>query len=242
MRISPKFILIITIAIAVVATGLLIYNNMNEQEEEVEVIEEPEYDFSLENNVIIIDAGHGGFDDGTTGVSTGRAEKEVNLEIAYKLKEELETEGFEIVMTRETDDAIAETKEEDMAKREQIILDTVPYLFISIHQNFYEGGESAYGPQVFYAYQGTESKKMATSIQEELNTQLQIADPRMALDEPYQLLKVGGNMSVLIECGFFSNPEEEQKLQTDEYQDMIVEATVDGIANYIMQNEVQTQE
>lgn len=188
---------------------------------------------SLAGKRIIVDAGHGGSDAGCTGVD-GRLEKEVNLEIAERLKSALEAEGVEVIMTRETDDAIAPTKEEDMAERVRIIETSNADAFVSIHQNEYEGDDARTmtGPQVFYAYQGTKGKKLAVAIQDMLNGTLEVDSPRMALDVPYDLLKPGTQPSCTVECGFFSNPEEEQLLQTEEYQEQLAGIITDGIKLY----------
>lgn len=185
----------------------------------------------LGGRTIIVDAGHGGSDRGCTGDS-GRVEKEVNLEIAQRLREHLEHEGVSVIMTRETDDALAPTKEADMAQRVRIIEESDADAFISIHQNQFPEDSTVAGPQVFYAYQGTEGKKLATAIQETLNAHLEPASPRMALDVPYDLLQPGDQPSCTVECGFFSNPDEEELLQTAEYQERLADAIVDGICLY----------
>lgn len=192
-------------------------------------------EISLQGKKIIVDAGHGGPDCGCTGVS-GRLEKEVNLEIAQCLQKRLEEEGVTVIMTRETDDAIAPTKEEDMAKRAKIIETSRADAFISIHQNEFQDSTVA-GPQVFYAYQGTPGKKLACAVQDMLNEVLQPEVPRMALDVPYDLLQPGGQPSCTVECGFFSNPEEEALLQTAEYQDKLADCITDGIKLYYQRAE-----
>ncbi|MEA5004095.1 MAG: N-acetylmuramoyl-L-alanine amidase, partial [Christensenella sp.] len=184
---------------------------------------------------IIIDAGHGGADVGTTGVSTGRQEKEVNLEIAKKLQNILEGKGYEVIMTRTTDDMIASTKEEDMRKREDIIKDADADMFVSIHQNFFEKDEDVSGPQVFYRDQTAKGYELAQYMQEELNGRLEINVPRDVNAGDYQLLRPGEQASVIVECGFFSNPQEEQKLQEDGYQQAIVEAVDAGIGRYFLE-------
>lgn len=186
---------------------------------------------SLAGRRIIVDAGHGGSDHGCTGVS-GRLEKEVNLEIAKVLQSRLEEEGVTVIMTRETDDAIAPTKEEDMAERARIIRDSHADAFVSIHQNQFPEDSTVCGPQVFYAYQGTAGKKLAVAVQEMLNGRLEFESPRMALDVPYDLLQPGEQPSCTVECGFFSNPEEEALLQTPEYQKTLAICITDGIKLY----------
>lgn len=182
---------------------------------------------------IIVDAGHGGCDVGTTGVSTGRLEKEVNLEIAEKLQAVLEGKGYGVIMTRETDDMIAPTKEEDMHKRESIIMDSHADLFVSIHQNFFDKDPAVRGPQVFYRNTAAKGYVLAQYVQEELDGQLGISDPRDVNAGDYQLLRPGDQASIIVECGFFSNPKEEQKLQEDDYQQAIAQAVGAGIERYL---------
>lgn len=182
--------------------------------------------------VVIVDAGHGGDDFGAMGISTGRKEKEVNLEIACAVRDLLETAGIRVVMTRETDDMIAPTKEEDMKKRESIIRNSGADLFVSIHQNFYDQGKEPRGPQVFYREEGAPGQELAQYIQQEMNKQLDVKRPRDIAAGDYQLLRPGNQPSVIVECGFFSNPEEEKLLQEKEYQKKVAKAIVDGILLY----------
>lgn len=227
-----KFYGIITIIIMMICLLPTIISCAPKSEPVVDFTEkEDTLNINIEGLKIIIDAGHGGADKGKIGVATGRQESDVNLEIAKKLQAALFNEGAKIIMTRETKDMIAPSKEEDMKKREQIILDSSADMFISIHQNSFEE-ESKYGPQVFFLKAGTAGEKLAEIMQEELNTQLEIKAPRIAIAGEYQLLKPGKQPSIIIECGFFSNKEEEAKLQTTEYQDKIVKAVVDGVKKY----------
>lgn len=186
---------------------------------------------------VIVDAGHGGADAGTTGISTGRPEKEVNLEIAKKLQSILEEKGYAVVMTRETDDMIAADKDADMRKREDIIRDSSADIFVSIHQNFYDKGSGAKGPQVFFRDRGDKGYELAQYVQEKLNGTLGIKNPRDVNSGDYQLLRPGDQASVIVECGFFSNPEEEQKLQKDDYQQSLAQAVGDGIEQYLLEKE-----
>lgn len=194
---------------------------------------------SLEGMKIIVDPGHGDTDVGTIGVSTGRYEKEVNLEIGLKLREALEKEGVTVIMTRESDEPvaaaeetdIAKRKEADMQKREQIIRDANADMYIGVHQNSFESAD-AYGPQIFYYTDSAEGKKLAESIQTVMNEELEIETPRKVNFGRYRLLAPGGQPSVTVECGFFTNPAEEEKLQQGEYQDKVVAAIVDGIKYY----------
>ncbi|MEA4853984.1 MAG: N-acetylmuramoyl-L-alanine amidase [Christensenella sp.] len=192
---------------------------------------------------IIVDPGHGDIDIGTTGVLTGRYEKEVNLEIGLKLQAALEKEGATVVMTRESDEPIAaeeetdvlKRKEADMQRREEIITTSQADMYIGVHQNSFEDKTIA-GPQVFYYTDSAAGKELASCIQAVMNEQLQPAAPRTINCGRYRLLKPGNQPSVTVECGFFTNAEEEKKLQTEEYQKKVVTAIVDGIKRYAAEN------
>ena len=106
---------------------------------------------------VIVDAGHGGMDGGATA-QDGTVEKDINLSIALKLRDMLDTAGYNVIMTRETDDDISDSsaksvrrqKVSDIKNRMKIIEQTPDALFVSIHQNHY-GGPSYSGAQVFYS-------------------------------------------------------------------------------------------
>ena len=163
----------------------------------------------------------------------------MNLEIGLKLKAALEQEGVTVVMTRESDDPVAaaeetdigKRKEADMQKREQIIRDADADMYIGVHQNSFENADAC-GPQIFYYTDSGEGKKLAESIQTVMNEELEIEAPRKVNFGRYRLLAPGSQPSVTVECGFFTNPEEEEKLQQEEYQDRVAAAIVDGIKYY----------
>ena len=87
---------------------------------------------------VVVDAGHGGDDPGKIGIN-GAPEKDINLQIAQKLKKYLEAEDVEVVLTRETEDGLYDAnasnkKVQDMKRRIEIIEKTDPVLTVSIHQ------------------------------------------------------------------------------------------------------------
>ena len=176
---------------------------------------------------VIVDPGHGDTDVGTKGVSTGR----------------LEGKGYTVIMTRESDEPIAAADEPDakvrkaadMAKREEIIRTANADVFVSVHQNFFEQGAGAAGPQVFYRDREAPGYELAQYVQRALNEQLGIANPRDVNSGDYQLLRPGNQASIIVECGFFSNPEEEQKLQKDDYQQAVAQAVGSGIETYLFE-------
>ena len=172
---------------------------------------------------IILDAGHG-FPDGGAISCTGVAESEINLNITKKLDAVLRLMGYNTKMLRSTNDSIytqghtiAQKKISDLKERVRIINETPDALLISIHQNTFS--DSRYcGAQVFYA-ETKYSNVLANQLQENLVSLLNPGSNRKCkLSKGVYLMEHIECTGVLIECGFISNPEEEAKLQNEEYQ------------------------
>lgn len=189
---------------------------------------------------IVIDAGHGGDDPGKIGIN-GSLEKDINLIISHKLKVLLESQGFEVVMTRSTGDGLyhqgtKNMKAEDMQNRCKIITETMPVFTISIHQNSYPE-EYVKGAQVFYYGQSKEGESLAKKIQENLVRHLDPENHRMEkANESYYLLKKTPTPTVIVECGFLSNSSEAELLDTADYQDKTAWAIMMGILQYLNQD------
>ena len=186
---------------------------------------------------ICIDSGHGGNDPGKIGVA-GTKEKEVNLAIALKLKKSLEKQNIQVIMTRTDDRNLADAngtneKTSDMKNRVAKMDSEQPDAVISIHQNSYTDS-TAKGAQVFYYSESKEGKKLAEVLQKSL---IENADPenhRMAkANTSYYILKNTSAPTVIVECGFLSNPEEERLLNTAQYQEKLVDALQKGICEYL---------
>ena len=109
----------------------------------------------IDSKVVILDAGHGGWDPGKTGTK-GDNEKNINLQITQKLKQYLEQGGAIVYVTRDTDEALGAKKQEDMKERKRIANESQGDIFVSIHQNAFPKG-SAKGAQVFYHKQDRKS-------------------------------------------------------------------------------------
>lgn len=188
--------------------------------------------------LILVDPGHGEGDPGMIGAG-GLEEKGINLSISLLLKESLENRGYSVVMTRDTDkglyDASANNKKaQDMQRRVALISEKSPALSVSIHQNSYQQDTSVHGPQVFYYESSEEGRKLATAIQNSLNEKLEVDRPReIKGNTSYYLLKRSQGTLVIVECGFLTNPDEAEKLQTEEYQRKVAEAVADGIHTYL---------
>lgn len=195
------------------------------------------------SRTILVDVGHGGADPGMIGVG-GLEEKGINLEIALKLKSVLEKKGFAVIMTRDQDEGLYDEnsrnqKAQDMQRRIALIKECKPALCVSIHQNSYQDS-SVYGPQVFYYEDSLQGKKMAELIQTELNTRLEVKRPREAKgNKTYYLLKRSESVLNIVECGFLTNPQEAELLQTEEYQQKVAEAVAEGICVYLEQQDIK---
>ena len=174
---------------------------------------------------IILDAGHGGEDGGAVSLS-GEKESQINLNIAKKLDWILGFWGEAPMMLRNEDvslhDSSAQTLREkkvsDLKQRVERVNQQMSATLVSIHQNSYP--EQKYkGTQVFYAPTGG-SKQLAEEIQAAVLQNLQPDNTRTAkqIPESVYLMNHISNTAVLVECGFLTNPEEEQMLKQNDYQ------------------------
>ncbi len=187
---------------------------------------------ALKGKTIILDAGHGGIDPGSLGVK-GTKEAELNLAVTQKLKTALEAMGAQITMTRSDSNAIAETKVADMEKRKQIIKDNKTDIAISIHMNSLKSDPSIAGPLTLFMTGSAKGKVLAEAIMQELNEALEPkSDGKARAESNLLILKSGYQPTVIVECGYISNAEEEEKLKQDDYQDQIVEAICKGVETY----------
>ena len=186
---------------------------------------------------VVIDAGHGGADPGKVGIN-GALEKDINLEIAKKLQMFLEMADVEVILTRDSeaglyDEDASNKKVQDMKRRVAIIEETDPVLTISIHQNSYHE-EYVHGAQTFYYANSEQSKILAEQIQQLLLKEIDPNNTRAAKsNDSYYLLKKTSSPIVIVECGFLSNSEEAQKLDSDYYQEKLAWAIHIGILQYI---------
>ena len=188
---------------------------------------------------IVLDAGHGGIDGGVTGKTTGIKESDVNLAITLALKEELTDMGFEVILTRKTDAGLYDTtakgfKKRDMQRRKEIATAANADFLISIHQNSYPIARYR-GAQVFYNGEDTNGERLATLTQNALNSLYaqEDAKARNAVKGDFFMLKCCDCPSLLIECGFLSNAEDERLLQNAVWQRKVAESIAAGLIAYL---------
>lgn len=192
---------------------------------------------AIKKVTVVIDAGHGGFDPGKVGVN-GELEKDVNLAISKKIKQFLEQNDCNVVMTRPDENGLysegdRNRKSTDMKKRVEIINSCNPTVAVSIHQNSFSQ-ESSKGAQVFYHNQSEEGKIFAELMQEQIKQTINDGNHRKAkANQNYYMLKKTNCPIIIIECGFLSNYEEAKKLMDDTYQEKMAWAIHLGILNYI---------
>lgn len=183
---------------------------------------------------IVIDAGHGGRDDGCSGFG-GSKESDINLKVAKNLKTFLEEMGVKVVMTRSDKNALYDAdatnfKESDMKNRMKVIDSANPQMVISIHQNSFTDS-SVKGAQAFYQEDEEKSKVFAESVQSQLLTQLPNAKKECNAGD-YYLLKESRYPAIIVECGYLTNSEEEKLLISDEYQNKVAYSIMCGVVKY----------
>lgn len=189
---------------------------------------------SLEK-VIVIDPGHGGEDPGTTGFS-GNYEKDINLEISKRLEKKLESNGYKVILTRDSDEYIDNLLRAEIANKKRA------RVFVSIHGNAMEDSSSVDGIQVLY-YPNRQSSigdlnnnELAQVMMNSLVSGTGARDKGIIEREDLIILNQTKMPAILIEYGFLSNEKEEQLLLTDKYQNKVVDSIIDGLEEYFSLN------
>ncbi|KOA19864.1 germination-specific N-acetylmuramoyl-L-alanine amidase precursor [Clostridium homopropionicum DSM 5847] len=202
-----------------------------------------------EKKIILIDAGHGGIDGGAVS-KRGTVEKDINLKISLFLKEVLEAKDFKVLMIRDSDiglysenGRIRDKKNEDLNNRCKFKEESKCDVFISIHLNMFPQSQY-YGAQVWYSKEG-KSADLANIIQNNLINDLDKTNTRKekCAKGAYKVLRCSEDIpSVLIECGFLSNPREEEKLKTEAYQREIAKSIGKSISEYFVKYNKQNED
>ena len=191
-----------------------------------------------EKPVIILDAGHGGFDGGCVAVN-GTCEKGINLNILLTLRDLLTVSGYQVEVTRDTDisihdkgiEGIANQKSSDMDNRLKLFNKYDNAVCISIHQNQFTDPRYS-GAQMFYSESNRRNENLARSIQNKFVEYLQPDNTKQCGKELF-LCYYSKNPTVMVECGFLSNPDEAELLTDEEYQHKVAFTIFSGINNFI---------
>ncbi|WP_173598616.1 SH3 domain-containing protein [Brevibacillus sp. HD3.3A] len=177
----------------------------------------------LAGKLIVVDAGHGGNDNGATGKSFSTLEKTVNLQVALLLKNKLEASGAKVIMTR------ADDRKLTLQQRVDVAIMNKADIFVSIHHNTHPN-TATNGSIVFFYYQGN-SSKLASLVQNELVKATSYKDLQSRFGD-YFVLRENSVPSILAEIGFLSNYNEELRVRSEKQQDLAADGLYKGIVQY----------
>ena len=175
-----------------------------------------------EGPCVVLDAGHGGNDGGTYYKDV--VEKDINLAVVLYLKEILEENEVEVILTRSSDEYMS------LEERTTFANQTEADLFVSIHCNYYEGASSIYGVECYY-YPGSDSGKQSAEAVLDALEEYDGIRVRESKEEDYYVLKNTGMTAISVEIGYLSNKSERQNLNSADYQQMLAEGLAQGILN-----------
>ena len=191
---------------------------------------------SLSGCTIMLDPGHGGYDGGASCVvsSSAWSEAKINLAIAQKTKELLESEGAKVIMTRTSDSFLS------LTARNQLVRQYHPNMFISIHCDASGSSSSSYGTTAYYyrAYSQPLAKYIHSALVSAYNTKIYAGQSKNNVDRgcvfgAYRVARVEECPAILVEYGFVTNTAECQALENASNRAALAQATVKGIKNYI---------
>jgi N-acetylmuramoyl-L-alanine amidase len=173
--------------------------------------------------LVVLDAGHGGNDPGEVVGSV--YENHINLQIAHKIKAQLEAGGITVIMTREEDVSVS------LEDRAQNANACDAALFVSVHCNSFDENSSVSGFEIYY-HQDKQAKSLANAILSDLKATGQIKTRGVKTAEFY-VLKNTTMPAVLLEMGFLTNEQERQNLCNAEYQNMLAETIASSIVQFL---------
>jgi N-acetylmuramoyl-L-alanine amidase len=178
---------------------------------------------TLIGKTIVIDPGHGGLDSGACGKQNTR-EKEINLEVALKLKTLLELAGAQVLLTRNTDTFIGLYERCYFANYHKA------NLFISIHANSHPDPNFR-GIEIFHFFGQAKAARLARRILNKLVAATGLHSVGVKTSR-FVVVRETQMPSVLIELGFLSNYQEETILRTTEFREKAALGILQGLIDY----------
>ncbi len=193
----------------------------------------------INTTLIYLDPGHGGTDSGGTS-KNGIEEKNINLSVCKLLEKYLKDGGYEVLLTRRTDNDLApiaskNRKTDDIVRRVDLINNSNAIIYVSIHCNIFPN-QTIRGAQTFYNSNNQNNKILATEIQNYLSTVLQNTKRQPNSIKNKYLVDNVKKIGCLTEIGFLSNYVEEQLLNDINYQEKVAYAIYLGIIAYLNYN------
>ncbi|MBI2265394.1 MAG: N-acetylmuramoyl-L-alanine amidase [Armatimonadetes bacterium] len=190
--------------------------------------------FSDRNKVIVLDPGHGGSDTGCICRQTGTLEKDLTLDIAFRVRKLLQTrlKGWKVVMTRETDRDVTyagSPAKEELQARVDVGLETSAYAFISLHIN---ASTSAAPNGVSTHWYKENDVALAQAIQRNVGSDLGLADKGLMRNRFY-VVRHSPMPAVLVEMGFLTNGRDKARLLSSDFRQRLAQAVSDGIVEYV---------
>lgn len=186
--------------------------------------------------IIIIDAGHGGIDGGTSYGDI--LEKDINLSIGRRLYMLLRSQGYIAVLNRTGDYALSEDNRwmssrsrhlRDLAQRKGLSEELTTAVVVSVHVNWARN-KSKRGPLVLHQNEGR-SALLASAIQDALDP-LYGTSSYARVGKPFYLLKHIDDPAVIVETGYMSNSEDRTMLLRPTFQMRIAEAIAGGLTHF----------
>jgi len=178
----------------------------------------------LKNKTIVLDPGHGGGDNGTTGAN-GTLEKELTLRTAKLLYDKLLSAGAHVYLTRNSDTFIS------LPSRVRAAQVYNADAFISLHYDSNED-RSVQGMTGYYYH--SFQKPLATTVYSATVGQTKMKSRGVRFGD-YHVLRENNKNAVLIELGYLSNPEEEMTLKSSGFQENAATGLFEGLARYFKQ-------
>ena len=176
----------------------------------------------LNGRLILIDPGHGGTDGGAVG--NGLKEKDINLDIALRLRALLEAQGATVVMTRSSDARV------ELLERSAMANLLLPDVVVCIHSNSVIS-EGPNGTETYYFNHQELSRELALSVQKSLVDRIKLAN-RGVFSKDYHMVTATLSPSILIEVGFLSNKQDSSMLADSAFRQKAAEGIFDGVASY----------
>lgn len=220
LYIIPMYFILVSVLFILLANFIYERYLVPEETEQITMdftggTDEPFYEFNGET--IVIDPGHGGHDPGASSV-TGLTEDEIVYNVALQMQEKLESQGAEVILTREPDEF--KTLDERNVDGD---------LFVALHSDAIEDS-SISGFTVYYTYPN--QQEFAENISSALDKYSYFYN-RGVNQENFQVTWQLDYPGVLVELGYLSNALDDRIIADEEYQELMADALVEGIYNYL---------